>query len=62
MGDPESGFRELSIDLQEEEDKNNQQYTSVVMEIEVDRRLPSRNVVASDDGGGEDTPTVTSSG
>ena len=30
------------------------------MKSEVDRRLKARNVVASDDRGGENTPTVTS--
>ena len=32
------------------------------MKNEVDRLLQASNVVASDNGGGEDTPTITSSG
>ena len=49
------------MDIQEEEDKNNQQSTRVVMKIEVERRMPYINVVTSDDGVNKDTPTVTSS-
>ena len=35
---------------------------SVIMTSEVKRQLLLRNDVVSDDGGGEDTPTITSSG
>ena len=35
---------------------------TVFMTSEVKRRLQARNVVASDDGGGKNTPTVTLSG
>ena len=45
--------------LQEEEADNNQQSTSFIMKSEFNVWLPSRNIVASDDRGGEDTSTVT---
>ena len=48
LGDSDSGSRERSMALQEEEEKNSQKSTSVVMKSEVEGQLPSRNVVTSD--------------
>ena len=62
MGDSESGFRERSTSIQEEEEYNIHQSTSLFMTSEVEGQLLSINVVTSYDGCGNDTPTVTSSG
>ena len=62
LGDLESGYREISTAIKEEEKdvKDKQQYTSVVMKREVERLLQVSNVVASDYGGGENKPNTTS--